>query len=103
MLLDRIADARISEAMERGEFDDLPGRGEPLDLEDYFAAPPELRASLAVLKNAGVLPEEMELRRQIAALEALARADGAQRQRLEAFRLRLALLGERGPLARSRR
>jgi DnaJ homologue, subfamily C, member 28, conserved domain len=69
MLFDRIAEVRIAEAIERDEFDDLPGRGKPLDLSAYFAAPPELRASLAVLKNARVLPQEMGLRRQIAALE----------------------------------
>jgi hypothetical protein len=42
--LTAIAERRIQEAIERGEFDDLPGKGKPLDLgEDDRAVPPELR------------------------------------------------------------
>ena len=36
MPFSRIAERRIKEAMSRGEFENLPGAGKPLDLEDYF-------------------------------------------------------------------
>ncbi|HKF94819.1 MAG TPA: DnaJ family domain-containing protein, partial [Gammaproteobacteria bacterium] len=33
-LIDQIVEARIAEAMERGEFDNLSGVGKPLQLDD---------------------------------------------------------------------
>jgi hypothetical protein len=42
--LTKIAEARIREAMERGEFDDLPGKGRPLVLEDLSRVPEDLRS-----------------------------------------------------------
>ena len=40
--LDRIVERRISEAIERGEFSDLPGQGRPLCFDDDALIPPEL-------------------------------------------------------------
>jgi len=57
----RIAEQRIREAIERGEFDNLELAGKPLDHTDYFNAPPELRAGYHLLRNAGVVPEEVDL------------------------------------------
>ena len=57
----RIAEQKIQEAIRNGEFDNLEGSGKPLDHSDYFSAPPELRMSFHLLKNAGVVPEEVEL------------------------------------------
>ena len=58
-------DQRIKEAIARGEFENLPGKGKPLDLDAYFAAPEHLRMGYSILKNANIIPEEMELLRQI--------------------------------------
>jgi hypothetical protein len=66
---ERIADRKIREAMEQGVFDSLPNQGQPLDLEDYFKVPPELRLAYSVLKSAGCLPEQVELLNAIAGLE----------------------------------
>jgi len=66
----RIAELRIREAIERGEFDKLEGFGKPLDHSDYFNAPPELRMSFHILKNAGVVPEEVHLLNNIHQLTA---------------------------------
>jgi hypothetical protein len=64
--LERIAEEKIREAVERGEFDHLPGAGKPLPDEDELAlVPPELRMAYRVLKNAGYIPEEVRLRREI--------------------------------------
>ena len=57
----RIAEQRILDAIGRGEFDNLEGAGKPLDHSDYFNAPPDLRAVYHILKNAGVVPEEVDL------------------------------------------
>lgn len=66
-----LVEQRIRQAMEEGAFDDLPGRGRPLDLDDDALVPEELRLAFRVLKNAGYVPEELELRREIAVIEAM--------------------------------
>jgi len=69
----RIAEERIREAIERGEFDNLPGSGQPLVLEDDSHVPEDLRMAYRVLRNAGCLPPEMELRKEIHSLGELLR------------------------------
>jgi len=69
MSFDRIVEAIIKEAMERGEFDNLPGRGKPIDLTEYFETPEEVRIAHSVLKNAGMTPREVDLLKEIAQLK----------------------------------
>jgi hypothetical protein len=64
-----LAENRIQEAMENGEFDHLPGKGKPLDLSDYFRTPVADRLGHSLLKSAGVLPPELELLKQAESLE----------------------------------
>ncbi len=80
----KIAEARIREAIERGDLDDLAGKGKPLALEDLSRVPEDLRAGYLLLRNAGVLPEEMTLRKEMVTLEALidACSDPEERTRL---------------------
>jgi hypothetical protein len=70
-ILDKIAEEKIREAMEKGEFDNLEGKGKPLNLEDDSHLPPDIRLSYKILKNAGCLPPEVELRREIRTIEEL--------------------------------
>lgn len=65
----RLAEDRIEEAISRGEFRDLPGQGQPLDLTEYFALPAAERAGAALLKNANVVPPEVQLLKEIGELE----------------------------------
>lgn len=100
MSMARLAESLIQEAMARGEFDDLPGRGRPLDLSEYFSAPEEWRAAYALLKNAGLLPREVELMQEIAALKERlpglsAEAHQKAHQELADKMLQLSLLLER--------
>jgi hypothetical protein len=94
-LLDRIAERRIQQAVERGEFDDLPGAGKPLVLDDDALIPDELRAGYRLLKNAGYLPPELQLNKEIKEAEQLlacVRDDGERdrtERRLRYLRLRL--------------
>ena len=70
MFSERLIEEKIREAMENGEFDDLPGKGKPLDLEAYFSTPADLRLGYSVLKSAGCVPVEVELQKEIDALKA---------------------------------
>jgi DnaJ-like protein len=67
----RIAEERILEAQRAGEFDNLPGKGKRLELEDLSWVPEDLRIGYHVLKNAHVLPPEAELLKDIHTLEDL--------------------------------
>lgn len=89
--LDRLAEQKISEARARGEFDDLAGQGQPLQLEDLSLVPEELRAAYILLKNAGYLPPEVSARQEITEVEALIRK-AATPELAEKGRQRLALL-----------
>ena len=61
----KIIEEKIKEAQERGDFDNLPGKGQPLCLEDENRIPEDLRLSHKILKNANCLPPELELRKEI--------------------------------------
>lgn len=68
MSFDRAIEEIIQAAMARGEFDNLQGQGQPLDHGDYFSMPEEDRLAYTVLKNAGFVPPEVELLKEIDAL-----------------------------------
>ncbi len=70
-LIDKLAEGYISEAIERGELSGLPGEGKPLNLDDDALVPEELRAGYRLLKNAGYLPPELALQREIREVEQL--------------------------------
>ena len=91
---DLIAEAKIAEAMRDGAFDNLPGAGRPLDLDDDLLVPEELRMAYRILRNAGYVPPEVEARKEAADLRQLilATADEPVRRRALA---RLALLEAR--------
>jgi Domain of unknown function (DUF1992) len=61
----RIAEGRIREAIEQGVFEDLPGAGKPLNLEEYFSTPEEWRVAFSILKTANCTPPEVELLKEI--------------------------------------
>ena len=69
MKFERIVESAIQEAMARGEFENLPGRGKPIDLTEYFNAPEDVRVAQAMLKNAGMVPVEVELLQEIISLK----------------------------------
>jgi hypothetical protein len=64
-----IAERKIQEALRKGELDDLPGKGRPLELEDDSQIPEELRLAYKILKNADCLPPELQLKKDIVRLE----------------------------------
>jgi hypothetical protein len=60
-----IADEKIRNAIRKGEFDALPGAGKPLPPDEMDNVPEELRIGYKLLKNAGMIPEEMQLRKDM--------------------------------------
>jgi hypothetical protein len=97
----RLAEGRIREAMEQGVFENLPGAGKPLDLEEYFNTPEEMRVAYSILKNANCAPPEVELMKEVSRLEeaiagTLDPATAKQLQRTLAHRrIQLAIFLER--------
>lgn len=67
----RIVEQRIKEAVEKGEFDNLPGKGKPLLLEDDSHIPEDLRIAYRILKNADCLPPEVQEKKEIMQMEDL--------------------------------
>ena len=68
---EKIAERHILEAIKKGEFENLPGAGRPLALEDDSNVPDDLCIAYKVLKNAGYVPPEVSLRKEIAKTEDL--------------------------------
>jgi hypothetical protein len=68
---EKIAERRIKAAIEEGVLDNLPGTGKPLALGDDSHIPEDLRMAHKVLKNAGFVPPEIALRKEIARTEDL--------------------------------
>ncbi|WP_100334164.1 DnaJ family domain-containing protein [Bacillus alkalisoli] len=66
----RITDDKIRKAYEDGEFEQLPGYGKKLELEDLSNVPPELRMAYKIMKNAGMAEEE-QVRSEIQYIEDL--------------------------------
>ncbi len=63
-LINKIAEEKISQARKNGQFEHLPGKGQPLILDDDKDVPEQLRVAYRVLKNAGYLPPELVMRKE---------------------------------------
>lgn len=83
-------DRQIREAMERGEFDNLPGAGKPLELdssEDWW-----IKAKIKAENLDAVLPGPLALRREVEGItDAVAdcRSEAEVRERCEAMNERI--------------
>lgn len=63
--MDKFIDEQIRKAIEAGEFDNLPGKGKPIDLSTYFETPEDLRMAYSILKSNNFVPEEVEILKEI--------------------------------------
>ena len=97
----RIANNKIDEAIKEGKFDNLPGQGKPLDLSDDEHIPPEMRLAFRIMKNAGVSPIEVSLRKELNNLKEELKHTHSQEQRTKLEReigwmcLRMSMMSER--------
>jgi hypothetical protein len=67
----KIVEERIRKAQKKGEFENLEGAGERLNLADDQAVAEELRLAYKILKNADCLPPEIEIKKEIHQTEEL--------------------------------
>ncbi len=75
----QIAERRIAEAMNRGEFENLEGSGRPLVFEDDSMVPEDLRMAYKILRNSGYVPPEiLEEKEILTAADLLAQAPDEQ-------------------------
>lgn len=96
---DAVIEQRIAEAARRGELDDLPGAGRPLELDDDRLIPEELRIAYRILKNAGYVPPEVESLKEIGELQRMIQRMEAGEERSAAMK-KLRLLTMRMNMAR---
>ncbi len=100
----KIIEQRIKEAQDQGAFDELPGRGRPLEIEDDSHIPEELRLAYKILKNADCLPPELELKKEIRQMEDMLGAIPDEKERYRLIKrinykiLKLNMMGKKSPL-----
>lgn len=70
-VLNNLVESRIKAADDAGEFDNLPGTGKPLVLDDDPLVPEAVRVAHRILKNAGFVPPEVDNLRELAGLRSL--------------------------------
>lgn len=68
MSLEKFIDEQIKKAIAEGDFANLPGSGEPIDLHAYFETPEDLRRCYSILKSGNFVPEEVEVFKEIEGL-----------------------------------
>jgi len=68
--IEDLVEEKIRKAMEAGAFDNLKGKGKPLNLQENPFEPPDMRMANKILKDAGFSPYWMELGKDVdAAIE----------------------------------
>ncbi|MCD6561420.1 MAG: DUF1992 domain-containing protein [Deltaproteobacteria bacterium] len=101
---EKIAERKIMEALEKGEFDNLPGKGEPLATEDISNIPEDLRMAYRILKNADCLPPELQLKKEIRQMEDMLEDIPDEKEKYRQIKkinykiMRLNLMGKKSPL-----
>ena len=109
MNFDKLVEAMIKEAQERGEFDNLPGKGKPVDLTAYFETPDDVRLAYSVLKNANIASHEADLLKEIAELKQVLAAvseDGRKKEiqkEIEKMQIEFSLMMERNRTQRRKK
>ena len=68
---EKIVEERIQQSIKKGEFENLPGSGKPLELDDFSNVPEELRMAYKILKNADCIQPEIEIKKEIVQTETL--------------------------------
>ena len=104
----KIVEQRIKEAQERGDFDGLPGQGEPLKLNDDSYLPEDLRLAYKILKNADCLPPEVEEKKEIIQMEDLLESIPDEKEKYKLIKkinyriMKLNIMGKKSPLLEER-
>lgn len=100
----KLVEKRIKEAEEKGAFDNLPGKYKPIKIEDFSNVPEDLRIAYKILKNAGCLPPELQLRKEIRKMEDLLEEVPDEKQAYKLIKeinfkiMKLNMMGKKSPL-----
>ena len=65
LAFEKIAEQKITEWIKREDFTKNSFYKKYVDNSEYFKAPPQMRITLHILKNSGVLPKEFQLKNEI--------------------------------------
>lgn len=57
MSIESAIEEKIKQAIARGEFDNLAGKGKALDLNTYFNTPEDVRMGYSILKSNDFVPK----------------------------------------------
>jgi hypothetical protein len=87
-----VAERKIEEALAEGQFDNLPGMGKPLELEDMSHLPADMRMAYTILKNGGYLAEAPDPNKPAAMSDLLRLAPEEGRTYANMQRLKLMML-----------
>lgn len=99
-----IVEKRIKEAQKKGDFDDLPGHGEPLEYKEDRHIPEDLRLAYKILKNANCLPPEVEEKKEIRQMEDMLVNAPDEKEKYKLIKkinfkiMKLNMLGNKSPL-----
>lgn len=63
---DSIVEQIIQESQRNGEFKNLPGSGEAIDLKEYFETPEEYRMVYKIMKDNDMVPDEVRMIKELA-------------------------------------
>src|SRR5215203_1267260 len=69
MSYETFIEKQIQKAIAEGKFDNLEGKGKPINLDDYFATPEDIRVGYSVLKANKIVPEEVDRLKEIGDLK----------------------------------
>ena len=78
-----LVEAKIQKAIADGEFNNLQGKGKPIDLNKYYEMPGHLRLGYQILKNAGYIPEEVRLKKEMEIIKEKIRASTSKNKKNE--------------------
>jgi hypothetical protein len=101
---EKIVEQRIKEALDRGEFENLPGKGRPIPLEDESHIPEDLRLAYKLLKNADCLPPELLEKKEILQMEDMLAKIPDEKERYKLLKkinykiMKLNVAGRKSPL-----
>ena len=84
MSFNKFIEDQIQKGMSEGLFDNLKGAGKPLNLDEYFNTPEDLRLGYSILKSGNIIPPEVEMLKEIQYLKEQLKAssDEAEKKRL---------------------
>ncbi len=68
---DKLVEERIKNAQKKGDFNNLPASGKPLDLDEDSCVAEDFRLAYKILKNADFVPPEIEIKNEIRKTEDL--------------------------------